>query len=101
MDAVLPARGRPGVIATRNLALLGVLVGAGLRVSEALNLQVRNVLDGGRALRVRHARGPPIAWWGSSPRYAALLATWLAMRTGLGLNGRQPIFCTVADGSGA
>jgi site-specific recombinase XerD len=84
-------------LAVRNRALVAVLWGSGLRVSEALSLMPRDV--NGDALRIRHGKGDQARVVGLRSDAAPYLAAWLDCRSGLGLNGRQPVFCSVADGS--
>ena len=82
----------------RNRALIAVLYGAGLRIAEALALMPKDVdLD---ALSIRVHRGK-----GNKPRTCALLPAsveyvqrWLDKRTGLSINGRRSIFCTLTKG---
>lgn len=93
---VAAVRGR-GPIAVRNRALIVTLWGSGIRISEALALMPRDVQDD--ALRVRHGKGDRDRVVGLRPEAMPVLDAWLAYRERLGLNGRQPIFCTVADGA--
>lgn len=97
VDDLLGAIEGKGPLAVRNRALVAVLWGSGLRVSEALDLHPRDVVTGG--LRVRHGKGDKARIVGLHSRAAVLLAAWLEKRATLGLNGRQPIFCSVASGS--
>jgi integrase len=102
-----------GLIAVRNRAFVAVLWGSGLRVSEGLRLMPRDVLNGGSALRVRRGKGKQRVVRGEKrtvweprvvalhPEAAPLLGAWLELRERLGLNGRQSVFCTIADGSNA
>jgi site-specific recombinase XerD len=87
-----------GPLAVRNRALVAVLYGSGLRVAEALDLHPRDVVAGGRELNVRHGKGDKQRFVALHPEAAPLLGAWLATREALGLNGRQPVFCSVADG---
>lgn len=85
-------------LAVRNRALVAVLAGSGLRISEALALYPRDVASDG--LRVRHGKGNVARVAGVHPDARAHLGAWLEARKALGLNGRQPVFCSVADGGG-
>lgn len=79
----------------RNRALLTVLYRAGLRISEALALRLKDVnLDAG-TLTVLHGKGDRRRVVGLDPGAAAVLGTWLERRTVLGLNGRHFIFSTL------
>ena len=79
----------------RNRALLTVLYRAGLRISEALALRLKDVnLDAG-TLTVLHGKGDRRRVVGLDPGAAAVLGTWLERRTALGLNGRHFVFSTL------
>ena len=85
----------------RNAALLSLLAYSGLRVGEALALQVKDLERGanGRvSLNVRRGKG-------ARQRAALLfepalpyLDRWLDTRRRLGINGQQPLFCTLKGG---
>lgn len=96
VQALMGAITGRGPIAVRNRALVSCLWGSGLRVSEALDLRSRDIVPGG--LRVRHGKGDQDRVVGLHPEAAAHLATWLEVRKGMGLNGRQPVFCSIATG---
>jgi len=64
----------------RNRALIAVLWRCGLRISEALALELRDVdLDAG-TVRVRHGKGDKSRTVGIDEQTAALLARWLDRR---------------------
>jgi site-specific recombinase XerD len=88
-----------GLLATRNRALLAVMWGSGLRVSEALALEPRDVLERGRALRVRHGKGDRARVAALRPEAGAWLALWLAMRAALGLPRGSMVFCSISKGA--
>ena len=70
----------------------------GLRISEALALELRDVdLEAG-TLRVRHGKGDKSRTVGLDEQTGALLARWLDRRRGLGPGARAPIFCTLRGG---
>lgn len=96
VDALLGAITGNGPLAVRNRALIAVLWGSGLRISEALDLHPRDVVTGG--LRVRHGKGDKARIVALHPRASVLLSAWLDRRAALGLNGRQPVFCSVSSG---
>ena len=82
----------------RNRALIAVLWRSGLRISEALGLELRDVdLDAG-SLRVRHGKGDKSRTVGVDEQTAALLARWLDRRKTIGAGARAPIFCTLQGG---
>jgi len=82
----------------RNRALIAVLWRSGLRISEALALELRDVdLELG-TVRVRHGKGDKSRTVGVDEQTAALLARWLDRRRKLGPGARAPVFCTLAGG---
>lgn len=88
----------------RNRALIGLLYRTGLRQNEATELRPRDVEFGSGRVTVRagkgnkHSDGPVPRVVGIDQAGLALLAHWLNMRRQLGLNGHQPIFCTLHGG---
>jgi len=89
------ARAPTGV---RNRALIAVLWRSGLRISEALALELRDIdLDAG-TLRVRHGKGDKSRTVGVDEQTAALLARWLDRRKKIGAGARASIFCTLDGG---
>ena len=82
----------------RNRALIAVLWRSGLRISEALALELRDVdLEAG-TLRVRHGKGDKSRTVGLDEQTSALLARWLDRRRRLGPGARSPVFCTLHGG---
>jgi site-specific recombinase XerD len=82
----------------RNRALIAVLWRSGLRISEALALELRDIDLQAGTLRVRHGKGDKSRTVGVDEQTAALLARWLDRRRGLGPGARAPVFCTLAGG---
>lgn len=80
----------------RNRALLVVLYRAGLRISEALALYPKDLDAAAGTIRVLHGKGDKSRVVGLDAGAWAILQNWLDKRGGLGLNGRQPVFCTLA-----
>jgi len=89
------ARAPTGV---RNRALIAVLWRCGLRISEALSLELRDVDLQAGTLRVRHGKGDKSRTVGVDEQTAALLARWLDRRRKLSPGARAPVFCTLAGG---
>jgi integrase len=79
-------------------ALIGVMYGAGLRISEALALRPKDVDSQECTVRVLNGKGGKSRVVGIDPRSCALLEAWLERRRSLGLNGRHPIFATYEVG---
>ncbi|QYK49752.1 MAG: tyrosine-type recombinase/integrase [Phycisphaeraceae bacterium] len=78
--ALLDACGRYTPVALRNRALITLMYRAGLRVSEALALQPKDVdLENG-VIRVLHGKGDRYRAVGLDPGAAAVVAAWLAER---------------------
>ena len=82
----------------RNRALIAVLWRSGLRISEALALELRDIdLDAG-SLRVRHGKGDRSRTVGVDEQTSALLARWIDRRRRLSPGARSPVFCTLQGG---
>ncbi len=79
----------------RNRSLIVVMYRTGLRVSEALALMPKDLNIGDGWLRVLHGKGDRSRLVGLDTGALAVLQVWLGRRAMLGLNGRQPIFCTL------
>ncbi|MBV9802613.1 MAG: tyrosine-type recombinase/integrase [Solirubrobacterales bacterium] len=82
----------------RNRALIAVLWRCGLRVAEALALELRDVDLDAATLRVRHGKGDKSRTVGLDEQTSALLARWLDRRRKLGPGARAPVFCTLQGG---
>jgi site-specific recombinase XerD len=96
--ALLKACGSRAPTGVRNRALIAVLWRCGLRISEALALELRDVdLDAG-TVRVRHGKGDRSRTVGLDEQTTALLARWLDRRQKLSPGARAAIFCTLAGG---
>lgn len=86
-----------GPMGVRNRALIAVLYRTGIRISEALALLPKDLdLDAG-AIRVLFGKGGRSRLVGIDPGGVEVIRSWLAVRSGLGLDGRHPIFC-LSDG---
>lgn len=88
-----------GPLAARNRALVAILWRSGLRISEALALHPRDVDESAGTVRVREGKGRKARVVVIDSGALAHLRAWLELRRRLGINGRYPIFCSVADGS--
>ena len=82
----------------RDHALLTLLWRTGLRISEALALKVKDLDCNTGLVRVHHGKGDKARVAGLDQVALRSLERWLAKRKALGLNGRQPVFCTISDG---
>lgn len=97
VDALLTVCGR-GETGHRNRALLLLIHRAGLRNSEALDL-LPSDMEGNQA-HVRHGKGDKsrFATIRGYATFEPFLEKWLAVRKARGLNGSQPLFCTLKGG---
>ena len=78
--ALLKACSTRAPTGVRNRALIAVLWRSGLRISEALALELRDVdLEAG-TVRVRHGKGDKSRTVGIDEQTSALLARWLDRR---------------------
>jgi len=82
----------------RNRALIAVLWRCGLRISDALALELRDVDLQAGTVRVRHGKGDRSRTVGLDEQTTALLARWLDRRKKLSPGARAPIFCTLQGG---
>lgn len=91
--ALLSACGR-GAIGTRNKALLMMIWRAGLRISEALSLQPRDIdkRPDGTIVRVRHGKGDKFRTVAIGVDASAYLDAWMPFQQRL---GSPWIFCQV------
>lgn len=84
-------RGRAGI---RNRALIGLLYYSGLRLSEALALLPKDIDMTRGEINVRHGKGGRQRLAGLNASAEAHLVRWMDTRRKLGINSRQPVFCT-------
>jgi site-specific recombinase XerD len=82
----------------RNRALIVALYRTGLRINEALSLYPKDLDLAGGTIRVLFGKGGTSRTVGVDRGAVAVIQHWLAVRAEGGLNGRQPIFCTLAGG---
>ena len=79
----------------RNRALIVLFYRGGLRVKEALSLMPKDCDTQKGTVRVLHGKGDRCRLVGLDPEACAVLQRWLDRRTALGVNGRNPLFCTL------
>lgn len=84
------------VTGLRNAGLIATLYGAGLRISEALELKPADVDLVAGSVRIRHGKGDKFRVVGLDPSCQAVLEIWMQRRTSMGINGREPIFCAIS-----
>jgi integrase len=93
--ALLDACGRYHPIALRNRALIVLMYRAGLRVSEALALQPKDVDLAAGTLRVLHGKGDRARTVGIDAGAAEIVAEWIRIRSRLPISSRPPVVCTL------
>jgi integrase/recombinase XerD len=98
VHALLGAASTRSSSGVRLRALIGVMYGAGLRISEALALRPKDVDTQACVVHVLNGKGGKTRTVGIDTRSCALLDAWLERRKSLGLNGRHPIFATYEVG---
>ena len=82
----------------RNRALIAILYRGGLRINEALDLFPKDIdLEAG-SIRVLNGKGGRARTLGIDPAAGTFVERWLEVRSGLGMNGTYPVFCTLAGG---
>jgi site-specific recombinase XerD len=96
---LLKATSTRGSSGLRNRALIVVLWRAGLRCSEALHLQPKDIDTEAGTVRVLHGKGDKARLVALDDEALAVLGRWMERRGTLGHNGRQPVFCTLKGGS--
>ncbi len=79
----------------RNRAVIATLYRSGVRISEALALEPRDLDVRAGTLNVRHGKGDQQRSVGMDDDAFALLELWLERRRKLGLVRRRHVFCTL------
>jgi site-specific recombinase XerD len=83
----------------RHRALIALLYGSGLRISEALALHARDVDLDGLAVTVHAGKGARRRVSALLPDAADAVQRWLDRRVELGLSGQHVLFCTIGRGA--
>jgi site-specific recombinase XerD len=94
--ALLAACGR-GYAGARDRAGVVLMYRAGLRIAELLALMVKDLDLAAGMVTVLHGKGDRRRTIPVDPQAMALVELWLERRRELGLNGRHPFFCTIAQ----
>jgi len=94
--SILNACSKRAPTGIRNRALLVVLYRAGLRISEALSLQPKDLDAEAGTVRVLRGKGKTTRLVGLDAGALDIVQIWLERRTRLGIGARAPIFCTLA-----
>lgn len=99
VTALIKASGGKSTTAVRNQALFVLLWRSGLRISEALALGPKDLDVSAGTVRVLHGKGDKARTVGLDPTAVAVVSRWIDRRASLGMNGKQPLFCTHKGGS--
>jgi len=83
----------------RHRALIAVLYGSGLRISEALAIHPRDIDLDGLAITVHAGKGARRRVAALLPDAVDAIQRWLDRRAQLGLSGQHVLFCTVGRGA--
>ena len=95
MKALIKAASGRAPTGIRNRALIAVLYRGGLRISEALALDEKDLDRKAGTIRVLRGKGGKARTVGLDPGAIALVERWLDRRRKLRLNGHHRIFCTL------
>ena len=93
--ALLAACGEFSPVAMRNRALIAGLYRSGLRISDALALEPKDVDLEAWQLRVMHGEGDRYRVVGIDPGAGAMVAAWVAERERVGLPPTTPLLSTM------
>ena len=82
----------------RNRALLAVLYGAGLRITEGLTLTKADIDFKKHLVIIHNGKGGRARTVALMPIMFPYIEAWVERREKIGLNGRGPLFCTHTEG---
>jgi integrase len=97
--ALMGACSRRAPTGIRHRALIALLYGSGLRISEALDLRPKDVDLDGLTIVVHGGKGDRRGVSALLPDAVDAIARWADMRARFGVGAREPFFCTVGRGS--
>ncbi len=95
--ALLNACSTRSRIGTRNRALIAMMYGSGLRISEVLALLPAEVEETGE-VRVLRGKGNKARTTALDPGNNAIVQAWVAKRKKEGFSRGTPLFCTLVGG---
>lgn len=95
MELLLGACSKRAPTGRRDRALLCVLWRGQLRITEALSLKPSDFNPDDSTIRVLNGKGGKSRVAVIDDKTSAALSEWLGIRGGLGVDGRQPLFCTL------
>ena len=99
ITALLAGFSTRSISGVRNRAIVAMQFAGGLRISEALGLFKTDLDLEKRLVTIRAGKGNRSRTVGILPSLIPYIETWIKARTGLGFNGRQPLFCTHTSGT--
>lgn len=88
-----------GATGHRNRALIVIGWRAGLRISEAIALQPKDLDQQQQTIRVLHGKGDKARTVGLDSQAWSVVKTWIDMRATLNLVQDAPLFCTLNGGT--
>lgn len=95
IETILKAISRKSSIGIRNKALVVFGCWCGLRISEVLNLDIRDIDFEGSCINIRQGKGAKQRITGLDSATASIVQRWLERRKKLGIPGKGRIFCTL------
>jgi len=99
VEKLLASCSRRGSAGKRMRAMIELMYGTGLRMSEALSLEFRDLDPDKGTVLIRHGKGDQSRVVGMPDRAWTALELWLATRDGkLGLRRTGPVFCKLGGG---
>ncbi len=98
VDRLMAECSRRAPSGIRNRALLALLGGTGLRISEALALQLKDVDFDATTVRVLHGKGDRARTVAIAPQALDALERWLDVRAELSIRRSAPLFCCIGRG---
>lgn len=98
VDRLLGAFSRTSASGIRNRALIGLMYRCGLRLQEALDLEVRDLNLENQTITVRRGKGGKQRTVAVDHGAIALLDTWLHRRRQAGMNGSGLVFAQITKG---
>ena len=102
VQILIMGRSRTSASGLRDRALIALLYGSGLRISEALALVPGDITqdNGAHRVLVRKGKGGKRRVVGLSPDAVPHIDAWLARRAELGVDRHARLFCTIALAKG-
>jgi site-specific recombinase XerD len=97
--ALMRACSRRAPTGVRNAALIGLMYGAGLRVSEALDLELKDLDLDELTVTVQNGKGDKRRVVALMPDAVAVVARWLDRREALRIGRAGYVFCTLTTGA--